>query len=300
MYVLKTYYELTKPGIIYGNAITAAAGFFLVAAGSIDWALLAFTLLGLSLVVASGCVFNNIIDRDIDVNMERTKARATVQGSVRPLSAFIYALLLGIAGFALLALFAGTLATLFAALGFIVYVPIYSMWAKRHTGYATHIGAIAGAVPPVVGYTAVSHQLDVAALLLFALLFFWQITHFFAIVVRRHDEYTAAGVPAWPLTHHIQTTRAHMLFFAVMFIISALALYTLGYAGAFYLTAVLLVGLLWLAFVYHGAWKGEPQEWARRVFLFSLVALFVVSGAMALDAHPSPYADAFLIGTSRN
>jgi heme o synthase len=191
---IRDYYDLTKPGIVYGNAITVVAGFFLASRNlPINWQLLLFTVLGLSCVVASACVFNNYFDRNIDAKMERTKKRAFAAGTISPVGALLFGALLFVFGVFLL-WFVNLLALGWAMLGFVVYVFVYTP-LKHKTGLAVFVGAIAGATPPVVGYTAVGNMFDMWALALFVFLFVWQLPHFLAIATYRYDEYAAAGIP---------------------------------------------------------------------------------------------------------
>ena len=191
---LQAYYRLTKPGIIYGNALMYAAGFFLASSQRIDWELFISGLAGLSLVIGAACVFNNIADREMDAHMERTKKRALVSGAISIKDATTFGYFLAIPGLLELYLLTSFTAFFTALVGFAVYVFAYTPM-KRKSPYALFVGAIAGAVPPVVGYTVITDSYDGWALLLFVLLFAWQIPHFLAIAFKRYDEYAAAGVP---------------------------------------------------------------------------------------------------------
>ena len=142
--IFKQYLQVTKPGIIFGNLISVIGGFLLASKGSIDYPLFIYTLVGVSLVVASGCVFNNYIDRDIDRKMERTKNRVLVKGLISPAVSLVYATLLGIAGFMLLWFGANPLACWLGVMGFVVYVGVYSLYMKRHSVYGTLIGSLSG------------------------------------------------------------------------------------------------------------------------------------------------------------
>ena len=192
--MIRTYYELAKPGIIYGNTLTAGAGFFLAGQGVIEWSLLVVMLVGLSFIIASACVFNNYFDRHIDARMERTKNRALVVGHASKTGALLFGLALLLFGTLTLHYYTNILALGVALVGFLVYVFLYTP-LKPHTAHALWVGAVAGATPPVVGYTAASGVLDVYAWILFAALFLWQIPHFLAIAVYRFEEYRAAGIP---------------------------------------------------------------------------------------------------------
>ena len=186
--MLKKYLFLTKPGILFGNFVTTLGGYFLAAQGSVDFLLLLITLLGTTLVVASGCVVNNVIDQDIDQKMQRTLNRAMVKKTISPSVALAYAFVLGAIGFSILWFWVNAYAFLFAVIGFVVYVVFYSLWTKRTTIHQTVIGSISGASPPVIGYTAVSHEFDLAALIIFIGYALWQMPHSWAIAVYRFDD----------------------------------------------------------------------------------------------------------------
>lgn len=190
----RRYYRLTKPGIIYGNALMYAAGFFLASRQGIDWPLFTQGLVGLSLVIGSACVLNNVADREMDAKMERTKRRALPAGTISPKSANVYAAVLLILGLGMLYYFSTPAAFLTAVVGFVVYVYFYTPMKSR-TKNALFVGAIAGATPPVVGYAAAAGGYDWWALLLFVALFLWQLPHFIAIATYRFEDYSAAGVP---------------------------------------------------------------------------------------------------------
>ncbi len=179
----KRYLSVTKPGIIMGNAISVTGGFLLASRGDIDYWLLLATLIGLSLVVASGCVINNCIDRDIDGKMQRTANRVTVTGELPLLTAMLHGAVLGISGFGLLALYTNLTAVFFAVFGYVIYVGVYSLYMKRNSVYGTFVGSLSGAVPPVVGYCAASGQFDMAAAILLGMFSIWQMPHSYAIAI---------------------------------------------------------------------------------------------------------------------
>lgn len=194
--MFKQYLQVTKPGIIFGNLISVIGGFLLASKGHIDYPLFVWTLLGVSLVVASGCVFNNYIDRDIDRKMERTKNRVLVKGLISPEASLVYATLLGIAGFMLLWFGANPLACWLGVMGFVVYVGVYSLYMKRHSVYGTLIGSLSGAAPPVIGYCAVTGDFDSGAAILLAIFSLWQMPHSYAIAAplsKSGGEYSGAA-----------------------------------------------------------------------------------------------------------
>ncbi len=201
--MFKQYLQVTKPGIIFGNLISVIGGFLLASKGSIDYPLFIYTLVGVSLVVASGCVFNNYIDRDIDRKMERTKNRVLVKGLISPAVSLVYATLLGIAGFMLLWFGANPLACWLGVMGFVVYVGVYSLYMKRHSVYGTLIGSLSGAAPPVIGYCAVTGEFDSGAAILLAIFSLWQMPHSYAIAIFRFKDYQAANIPVLPVVKGI-------------------------------------------------------------------------------------------------
>jgi protoheme IX farnesyltransferase len=192
--MIKKYYELAKPGIVYGNALVAAAGFAYAAAGNFNWLLFLYMLVGLSLVIASACVFNNYYDRDIDKKMARTATRALASGAISNKDALWYASVLGIIGALLLYFFTTLPAFLVGLIGWAIYVFAYTP-LKHVTPQALWVGALAGATPPVVGYAAVTNTIDMTALWFFIFLFVWQIPHFLGIAAYRYDDYAAANIP---------------------------------------------------------------------------------------------------------
>lgn len=277
---LKAYYQLTKPGIIRGNAITATAGYFLATGSTLSVRTLLVMLGGLSLIIAAGCVYNNFIDREIDKKMARTKDRALVSGTVSSRSALIYASALLLAGTLLLVLCTNKLTLAVALTGFIFYVFVYAV-AKRKSVHGTAVGSISGAVPPVVGYCAVTNDLDEASLLLFLILVLWQMPHFYAIAMYRINDYRAAGIPVLPIVRGLTAAKRQMLAYVAAFAAVAPWLWVLGYAGYLYLTVVVVLSLLWLRIALR---SDASDAWAGKMFGFSLVVLTSLSAAIIAES----------------
>lgn len=281
--MLKPYYHLTKPGIIRGNAITATGGFLLASGGVINFWRLVAMLVGMSLVIASACVFNNYIDRDIDSKMTRTKKRALVSGLVSTRSALSYAAILGIAGVIALLFYTNLLTMCLGLLGFVFYVFIYGI-AKRRTVHGTLVGSISGAIPPVAGYTAAANRLDVGAGLLFLILVFWQMPHFYAIAMYRLRDYKSAKIPVLPLVKGIAHTKLQILIYIVLFIISSAALTISGSTGLTFAAVMTVIGLVWLKRGIGGYHTVDDSKWARGMFFFSLTVILVFSVMLSLDS----------------
>ncbi|MFA2933320.1 protoheme IX farnesyltransferase [Acinetobacter pittii] len=275
--MLRKYLFLTKPGILFGNFITTLGGFFLAAQGSIDILLLLLTLLGTTLVVASGCVVNNVIDQDIDTKMQRTQNRALVKKTISPTVALIYALVLGVIGFSILWFGVNGYAFLFAMIGFIVYVGFYSLWTKRTSIHQTVIGSISGASPPVIGYTAVTHQFDVAALLLFLAYALWQMPHSWAIAIYRFDDYKNAGIPILPVARSIYRTKIDCVIYILLFAAVLNGLYCFGYTNVFFLITFNALTAYWLYLSVIGFKAENDQLWAKRFFLYSVILITLLS-----------------------
>jgi protoheme IX farnesyltransferase len=281
-WVVRKYGLLTKPGIVFGNVVTTVAGFALASRGVWNGRLFLAVLVGLSLIIMSACVWNNYIDRDLDAKMMRTKNRALAKGAISPKAAGLFAISLGLGGLTLLAFGTNLLAMLVAVFGFIMYVIVYS-FSKYLVPQSTFIGSLAGAVPPVVGYTAVSHRLDLGAFLLFALMVMWQMPHFYAIAIYRIEDYRKGDLPLLPLKEGIRVTKFSMLFYVIGFISVASLLTLFHYVGYIFLVATLLSGIYWLILCIEGFSCKNDIVWARKMFIFSLVVVMVFSITISIN-----------------
>lgn len=255
-----------------GNLITTIAGFALATKGQFNYALFFVTLIGLGLIIASACVCNNYIDRVSDLKMKRTENRALAKGLISGKNALTFAFIIGIIGSAILLFYTNLLALYVALAGFAIYVIPYSK-SKYYTRYATLIGSIAGATPPVVGYVAVSNELDLGALLLFLILILWQMPHFYAIALYRLEDYKRASIPVLPLLKGVPRTKIHMLLYVIAFIPTLLLLTVFGYTGVAYLVVSALLGTSWLILTLLGFKAENDARWARKMFALSLVII---------------------------
>ncbi len=280
--MLKSYYYLTKPGIIYGNAINTAAGFFLASQGAYDFKLLMITIVGISLIVASACVFNNILDANIDAKMERTKNRAMVRGTVKKSYAITFGIVLLIFGITNLALSTNHLALYAALIGFFVYVFLYT-FSKRYSVYGTEIGSVAGAMPPVVGYLSVSYEIDSGAIILFAIFVLWQMPHFYAIAIYRLKEYVAADIPILSAVKGVRRTKMNILAYILAFTVAVLLLKLLNYTGYVYLFVMSVLCLAWLVMAFRGFKAADDSKWARGMFKFSLLIVLTFCVIIPID-----------------
>lgn len=271
----RDFITVTKPGIIRSNLIAAFAGYWLASGWDVQYGRLILTLLGTMLVMASACVFNNYFDRDLDMKMERTRDRGLPTGRLKPKTVLLYGIGLGIAGLIVLFAFLGTLAGLFGIVGMFVYVVVYTLWLKRTSTWSTSVGAISGAMPPVIGYVAVTGTVDLGAWLMFAMLFLWQPPHFWALGIRRKEEYRAAGFPLLPVVKGTRRTKFQMIPYVALLLPIPVLMYVNDYAGVFFLVISTALSLAWLILTLMGFKAKDDEIWAKKNFLFSINYLTV-------------------------
>ena len=277
---LKRYYLLTKPGIIRGNVLIAAAGYFFGAAGNPQWLTLFGLVIGSSLIIASACVYNNILDRDIDKHMDRTKKRALVEKTISVSNAVFFGTILLVLAIFVLLLTTNILALTIALIGHVSYVIIYT-FGKRLTVHGTLLGTISGATPPVIGYVAATGALDLTALLLFLLLVAWQMPHFYSIALFRFDDYKNAKIPVLPVIKGYDRTRKEIIAYILLFFILCVLLGLYGGASLFTVLLLLLASGYW---VYLSLFPyTDVTRWAQRQFGWSLSVLLLLSATLSLD-----------------
>ena len=272
--MVKDYLILTKPGIIAGNLITAIGGFFLVHQITFDKSLFLGMILGLSGIIGSGCVFNNYMDRSIDEKMKRTKTRSLVSGTISSKNAFIYGCILFLISSFILLKFTNLYSFIFAVVGFIIYVGIYTP-LKKTSAHATLIGSIAGAMPPVVGYTAKTGYVDFPSLVLFLIVAFWQMPHFYSIGLYRMEEYEEAKIPILPIVEGVKKTKQQIFFYTVLFFLMSLLPFFLNLTSKIYFLIILLLGFFWIVLAWQGFSEKNFQSWAKKMFRFSLVIILI-------------------------
>lgn len=280
----RDYYEITKPGINKSNLLATFTGYWLAAGfHHFDFLNLLLTLLGTALVIAGGCTLNNYYDRDIDPKMERTSSRAIVEGRIKPVVALWYGILLSIAGFLTLGLFVNPAAAFLSFVGFFVYVMIYTMWLKRTSVWNTVVGGFSGAVPPMIGWVAVTGSIDLSAWALFLVLFMWQPPHFFALAMRRVEEYRKAGIPMLPVVKGFIETKKQTLLFTVLLLPSSLLLFFTGASGWVYLLVAVVLGVIYIILAIKGFYAKDDIAWAKTMFIYSLIYLTGMLLVMVLD-----------------
>jgi len=240
-----------------------------------------FALIGSILVIGAAGAFNNLYDRDIDAIMERTKVRPTVTGEIKPKTVLWLGILMAFLGIFVLAL-TTYLAAILGFLGLFFYLFPYTMWSKRHTVYNTEIGSISGAMPPLIGWAAIYPDITHPAIIgLFIIAVIWQMPHFYAIAIRRHDEYKAAGVPMLPVVKGVKRTYIQTNIYLLILIAISFLLGTLSF-GLMLVALLLSVG--WLLLSMFGYQKMDSEKWAKSLFIYSLIHMTILFSTVIIYA----------------
>jgi protoheme IX farnesyltransferase len=280
--VLADYVTLTKPRVQLLLLLTTVTT--MLVAGDPSLALILVTLLGGSLSAGGAAAVNHYYDRDIDAQMARTATRPVPAGRVRPGAALAYGIGLQVLSFVVLAVAVNLLSAILALCGFVGYVFVYTIWLKRTTPQNIVIGGAAGAVPPLVGWAAVTGSVDPAAWYLFAIVFYWTPPHFWALSLLMKDEYARVGVPMMPVVHGEAETRRQILLYTVLLVVLTLLPVLFGFFDAIYAAAALGLGAAFLVLALRLQRRADRAS-ALRTYLFSLAYLALLFGAMVADAR---------------
>lgn len=279
----RAFVELTKPGILQLLVLTTICAMFVAERGVPALGLMLWTLVGTVLVCGSANTINMVWDRDIDGLMGRTAHRPIVTGRVTATEALVWAAVLGIGGLAILAWFANPLAALMGLCGHLFYVVIYTMLLKRRTPQNIVIGGAAGAFPPLIGYAAVAGTLDLAAWIIFAIIFLWTPPHFWALALYKEIDYDAANIPMMPVVRGKSTTKRQMLAYMLLLLGATALLTVVGAMGLLYSVAAVVLGGGFTYTVVRTL-TDDTDRWAKRTFAFSIVYLGLLFGAMSADS----------------
>ncbi|MGH2400187.1 MAG: heme o synthase, partial [bacterium] len=276
------YVSLTKPRIVVLLLVTTGAAMLVAAPGVVSpWVMLS-TLVGGALASGSAGAINQILERDIDALMARTRRRPIAAGRIDPPFAFAFAVVLGALAFAILASFVNLLSAVLAMLGLLFYVFIYTVWLKRATPQNIVIGGAAGAVPPLVGWAAATGRVEFPAVLLFLIVFLWTPPHFWALSLYRLEDYARAHVPMLPVVAGEHETRRQIVIYSVLLVSTTMLLYPIGSMGWMYVSAAAALGSVFLWRAIHLRRAQTPQS-ARGLFSYSIVYLALLFAAMVMD-----------------
>jgi protoheme IX farnesyltransferase len=283
------FFALTKPRVVALIVFTAIIGMFLSVPGLPPPDLVVYGSLGIWLAAASAAAINHLIDQRIDALMARTAHRPLPSGSLSSAQVLIFAIVLAALSMAILVGLVNTLSALLTFASLIGYAVIYTGWLKRATPQNIVIGGIAGAAPPALGWTAITGELHPHALLLVLIIFVWTPPHFWALAIFRRDDYARAMVPMLPVTHGVQYTRWHVLFYTVLLLVVTVLPWLTGMSGLFYLGGALVLGI---GFLYYAIRLMNPpsERFAMEVFNYSIVYLMALFAFLLLDHYLMPTA----------
>ena len=277
---------LTKPAIMSLLLLTALGGMFLAQRGVPPFGLLAATLIGGAAASGGAASLNHYFDRDIDERMRRTRKRPLPAHRVSTGVAIWWGIALNVIAFVVLAVFTNLLAAMLALGGTVFYILVYTIWLKRSTAQNIVIGGAAGAIPPLVGWAAITGSLDLSAWLLFAIVFFWTPAHFWALALLIRDDYERAGVPMLPVVRGDEATAWNILAYAASLLPLTLLLFIIGGLGYVYLAVAIILGALFIAYAFRLLRSGAAgrRAMARTVYLYSLLYLALLFVAIMVDS----------------
>ena len=283
MPLIRDLITLTKPRVVSLLLLTAVAPMFITDRGLPSLALVGWVLLGGFLMAGGANAINMWFDRDVDTAMGRTRHRPVAAGRIAPALALLFGLTLGAVAFALFWRFANPLTAWLALSGLLFYVLIYTLWLKRSTPQNIVIGGAAGAFPPLIGWAAVTGEIGLAALYLFAIIFYWTPPHFWALALVKKDEYARAGIPMMPVVQGAHRTKVQMLAYSIMLVPLTVLPWLSGTQGGLYAIAAVLLGarLIWYCVMLLREPEVTPLAW--RMYKYSLVYLAVLFLAMGAD-----------------
>ncbi len=280
----QTYFALCKPKVVALIVFTALVGMLLVETSLPSWRILLFGLSGIGLAAASGAAINHWVDRRIDRIMARTSGRPLPKGEIPPHHALVFAIGIGVVGLTMLLIEINLLTTVLTALSLIGYAVIYTMYLKHSTPYNIVLGGAAGATPPLLGWVAVTGQVGIEALLLFSIVLVWTPPHFWALAIKRREEYAKAGVPMLPVTHGVDFTKKQIVLYVIALIGITILPAIIGMNGLAYLAGALVLGA---RFLWHAArlYHSGSDIHAMPTFAYSIKYLMLLFGLMLLDHY---------------
>ncbi len=279
------YYELTKPRVVMLIVFTAIVGMFVSVPGWPGVAPLVFGTLGIGLASSSAAVFNHILDARIDIQMMRTRGRPLPQGKLTERSALVFATILCIISMLILVLLVNPLTAILTFVSLIGYAVVYTVWLKRATPQNIVIGGAAGAAPPVLGWTAVTNEVEAGALLMFLIVFVWTPPHFWALAIARKEEYAKVDIPMLPVTHGEAYTRLNILLYTIMLVLVTILPYLIGMSGIIYLLTAVVLDVYFLYYAIRMYREPDDVELPMKTFRFSISYLGFLFAALLVDHY---------------
>ncbi len=282
MNVLKNYLELTKPKVVLMMLITAIVGMLLASKSLPSLYLVIISMIGIGLCASSAAAINQIIDRNIDANMARTSKRPLPQGEITTFNASLFAFAMMISGTAILISQVNILTAVLTVASLIGYAFIYTVFLKRATPQNIVIGGLAGAAPPLLGWTSVTNSIDPNALLLVLIIFVWTPPHFWALAIYRKEDYARESIPMLPVTHGVRFTKLQIILYTVLLVLVSLLPYVVLMSGNIYLFSALGLGLFYL-YSSIKMYLTDDEEYPMTSFKYSIYYIFLIFFALLAD-----------------
>jgi protoheme IX farnesyltransferase len=285
----RDYMELTKPKVVALMILTSVIGMFMAVPGMVPLRVLILGNLGIAMVAGAAAAVNHLVDQGIDQHMSRTRRRPIVQGKISSLQAGVFALVLGSLGMAMLLIWINALTAWLTLASLVGYAFVYTMFLKRATPQNIVIGGLAGAAPPLLGWTSVTGQVDGHGLLLALIIFAWTPPHFWALAIHRKEEYAAVDIPMLPVTHGVAFTKLHIMLYTVIMFLVTLLPFATRLSGPLYLLGAVILGggfLYWAVELMRDKNPRAPIE----TFRYSIVYLMALFFVMLVDHYLFPQA----------
>jgi protoheme IX farnesyltransferase len=278
------YIELCKPKVVLLMLLTAIVGMCLAVPGLLPVRPFVFGLLGIAFCAGSAAAINHLVDRHIDAIMARTHKRPIAKGTIPPQKAIIFALCLGLVGMLILSLFVNKLTAILTFISLIGYAVIYTGYLKRATPQNIVIGGLAGAAPPLLGWTAITGELSPEPLLLVLIIFMWTPPHFWALAIYRNEDYQSANIPMLPVTHGVEFTKLNIVLYTILMILVTILPFLIGMSGIIYLISALLLGARFLQWSIR-LMRSDKNRVAMQTFRFSIIYLMALFVALLVDHY---------------
>ena len=280
--LLRSYYELCKPNVVYMMLICAFVGMLLAEESVSSFGYLFVSLTGIACCAASAAAVNQVIDRNTDASMTRTDQRPLPQGELSPTHASLFALIIGILGALILYLYVNTLTMILTLASLVGYAFIYTVYLKRATPQNIVIGGLAGAAPPLLGWASISNTIDPYALLLVLIIFVWTPPHFWALAIYRKDEYAKESIPMLPVTHGVTFTKLQIVLYTIILFIVSMLPYVVLMSGEIYLFSALILSTIFLYYSINLYFSNDDED-AMKTFQFSIYYIFLIFLALLID-----------------
>ena len=283
MSILRSYYHLCKPNVVLMMLITSLIGSLLATnASNFSPLLILVSLIGIGLCAASAAAINQVVDQKVDANMSRTSERPIPQGEISSSKAISFAIVIGLIGYAILYRYVNVLTAYLTIASLIGYAIIYTVFLKRATPQNIVIGGLAGAAPPLLGWSSITGSIDPNALLLVLIIFAWTPPHFWALAIHRKDEYAKENIPMLPVTHGISFTKLQIILYTIIMLLVSLFPYFVMMSGAFYLVSALVLGSIFLWYAFR-LYVDDSNSFAMPTFQYSIYYIFLIFLALLID-----------------